>query len=92
MLFHSAHLDATQKRSDLEFWGALAKLPDGLGWPAAALAKDKWSSDKVRGGICKGVPVTWLGLLVQQHEPFSAMDQHLRKWRSENADELKELT
>ena len=94
LLFHSEHVDATRQRSDPEFWDALSKLPPGLGWPVVAFAKDNWSSDKVRGGICKGVHAASLSsfALAAGHEKLFSLDQHLRAWRESNATALEKLT
>lgn len=89
LLFHREHVDATQQRSDPEFWGALAKLPDGGGGC----------------GVRRRQQVTRQGPRrhLQRHAgdqpgPFRAvartmpdMDQHFRKWHSEIADELDAL-
>ena len=94
LLFHSEHVDATRQRSDPEFWDALSKLPPGLGWPVVAFAKDNWSSDKVRGGICKGVHAASLSsfALAAGYEKLLSLDQHLRAWRGSHAEALEKLT
>jgi hypothetical protein len=90
MSFHSEHVNASKNRSEADFWLGLSQLQVDYGWPAVAFAKDNWSSDKVRGGICRGVAIQAInGFRSSSGQVrLRVLDEHLKEWRVQNAQKL----
>ena len=89
--FHSEHVRADKCRSEAGFWDVLATLPKEFGWPPVAFAKDNWATDKVSGGICKGVPTGTLHKAVSKDADLKRMNDALSSWRKDHMSEMAKL-
>ena len=89
-LFHSEHVDWNSK-TEARFWEVLASLPADYGWAVVAFAKDNWASDKVEGGICKGVSMGVLGGMRSKPLVLRSLHDTLAAWRISRAPWLASL-
>ena len=79
--FHSQHVDADKCKSEARFWESLSSLPSDFGWAVVAFAKDNWASDKVDGGICRGVAMGSLSMVRSRQSLMRALHEMLSAWR-----------
>ena len=79
--FHSQHVDAEKCKSEARFWEGLSSLPSDFGWAVVAFAKDNWASDKVDGGICRGVAMGSLSMVRSRQSLMRALHEMLSAWR-----------
>ena len=87
--FHSQHVDGDKSKSEARFWECLSTaVPCDFGWAAVAFGKDNWASDKVEGGICKGVPTSSLNSMRSRQSLLRALHEMLSAWRLSKAEWL----
>ena len=82
-VYYTEHVQALGATSDATFWDQLSAFPPEFGWAAIAFAKDHFSWDKISGGICKGVPLNRLKILMKDRQKMRDLHGFLMSWRQQ---------
>ena len=91
--YFDEHVNAKSTRSEADFWKAIGAWDTDYGWPAVALAKDNWASDKVKHGVCKGVSVQQANSFkVNGSAKLKAFNEHLLSFRKDFEESLSTVS
>ena len=92
LLFHAEHVHATKHRSEPDFWQALTGVAPECAWAIVALAKDNWAADRVKGGVCRGVPTSYIkNLTLSGGSKLRTIHDSLHAWRTKEKTNLSVL-
>ena len=91
--YFDEHVNGKSNRSEADFWKAIGAWDSDYGWPAVALAKDNWASDKVKNGVCKGVSVQQANSFkVNGAAKLKAFNEHLISFRKDFENALSTVS